>query len=260
MKLPYYQVNAFTSDSFGGNQAGVCLLTEWLPDATMQRMAAEHGRPETAFLIRRGAAEFDLRWFSPAIEVDLCGHATLASAHVLWRHAGETSDELTFQTKSGALRVQRESGRLAMNFPARPPASMEPPTNVSRVLGVKPEFCGKARDYFFVLESEEAVRNLRPDIEGIAGWDTFAAIVTARGEKIDFVSRFFPPRAGMDEDPATGSSHCTLIPYWAEKLGRTKMSARQLSARGGEIFCEALGDRVKIAGEARTYFHGTIEL
>jgi predicted PhzF superfamily epimerase YddE/YHI9 len=201
-----------------------------------------------------------LRWFSPEIEVDLCGHATLASAHVLWRHAGEKAGTLTFHTKSGALTVTDEFPLMAMNFPARAPIPMKPPANVREVLSVPPRFCGQARDYLFLLESESEVRALRPDIAGIAAWETFGVIVTAPGDKTDFVSRFFVPRAGIAEDPATGSTHCTLVPYWAEKLGRAKLSARQVSARGGEMFCEALGDRVKIAGEARTYFHGAIEL
>jgi PhzF family phenazine biosynthesis protein len=260
MLLPYYQVNAFTRDAFGGNPAGVCLLEEWPPDATLQRMAAEHRLSETAFLVRQAAAHYDLRWFTPATEVDLCGHATLAAAHVLWHHGLEKNYELTFMTLSGPLHVTQEYPNLAMNFPARPPVAMEPPGDVAEALSAKPEFCGKARDYFFVLRDEAEVRELQPDLERLAAWDTFGVIVTARGRHCDFVSRFFAPRAGVPEDPVTGSAHCTLIPYWSERLGRIELSARQLSARGGDLFCEAMGDRVKIAGKARTYFSGTIEL
>jgi len=260
MHLPYFQINAFTRETFGGNPAGVVPLEDWLPDQTLQLMATEHRFSETAFYVRESPGQYHLRWFTPNLEVDLCGHATLAAAHVLWRHSGEAQPEITFLSRSGPLHVKREQPRLAMNFPARPAQAVEPPADAMAILGAAPRFCAKARDYLFVLESEEQVRNLKPDLDRLAAWDCLGVIVTAPGREVDFVSRFFAPRAGVPEDPVTGSAHCTLIPYWAERLEKKDFSARQLSARGGELFCEALGDRVKIAGEARTYCKGVIEI
>jgi predicted PhzF superfamily epimerase YddE/YHI9 len=167
---------------------------------------------------------------------------------------------ITFLTRSGELRAAREHSRIALNFPARPAAVFEPPADVKETLGITPRFCARARDYLFVLENEEQIQNLQPDLERLAAWETFGIIVTAPGREVDFVSRFFAPRAGIPEDAVTGSAHCTLVPYWAERLGRKELTARQLSSRGGELVCEALGDRVKIAGEARTYCKGVIEL
>ncbi len=260
MQIPYYQIQAFTHEPFGGNPAGVCALEQWLPDELLQRIATENQFSETAFYVPESPGQYALRWFSPRMEVDLCGHATLAAAHALWHHGGEAQPEITFLTRSGSLHVSREKGRLAMNFPARPAIAFEPPADTALALSAAPEFCGKARDYLFVLKDEEQVRHLRPDLERLAAWDTFGIIVTAPGREVDFVSRFFAPRAGIPEDPVTGSAHCTLIPYWAERLGKKELTARQLSPRGGELFCEALGDRVKIAGQAKTYCQGLIEL
>jgi PhzF family phenazine biosynthesis protein len=260
MRIPYFHVDAFTDRVFGGNSAGVCPLETWPDNKSLQRIAAENQLAETAFFTRRDDGAYDLRWFSPTLEVDLCGHATLASAHVLWRHLDESRDLLIFHTLSGPLTVTRHDDRIVLDFPSRPAVCMEPPADVERVLGLRPLFCGKARDYLFLFRDEEQIRELRPDFARLASRDIFGVIATAPGRKVDFVSRFFAPRAGILEDPATGSSHCTLIPFWAERLGKTMLHAKQLSARGGEFFCELRGERVRIAGQAVTYLAGTIEL
>jgi PhzF family phenazine biosynthesis protein len=260
MKIPYFHVDAFTRRTFGGNAAGVCPLPEWLPPGTMQQIAAENRHAETAFFVPQGPGEFGLRWFTPTVEIDLCGHATLATAHVLWCHLQEKAERLTFHSKSGPLITTRHEGRIQMDFPSRPAAPAPMPADAKETLGIVPVYCGKARDYLLVLNDEDDVRGIRPDFARIAAWDAFAVIVTAPGRKVDFVSRFFAPGAGVPEDPATGSSHCTLVPYWAERLKKTKLEALQLSDRGAELFCELLGDRVQIGGEAVTYLTGTIEI
>jgi PhzF family phenazine biosynthesis protein len=260
MLIPYFHVDAFTSRPFGGNPAGVCLLDAWLTDDAMQRIAAENNLAETAFVIAQGPAKYQLRWFSPTLEVDLCGHATLAAAHVLWRHQGEKAEVLRFHTLSGVLTVAREGELLLLDFPARPAQTVAAPDDVAQALGAVPQFCGQARDYLMVYESAEQLRALRADSSRILAWDTFGVIVTAPGEGYDFASRFFVPRAGVLEDSATGSSHCTLVPYWAGRLGRNKLSARQLSARGGEFECELAGERVRIGGRAVTYLTAQIEI
>jgi len=259
MHLPYFQINAFTRETFGGNPAGVCPMEQWLPDTVMQRLAAEHRLSETAFYLQQAEGTYHLRWFSPTMEIDLCGHATLATAHVLWRHAAEQAGEIIFHTRSGPLHVRQEEGRIAMNFPALPATPGEMPADAAEAFACQPLSCARARDLVFMFEDEEQIRNLRPDQARLAAWETFGIIATAPGKDVDFVSRFFAPRVGIPEDPVTGSAHCTLIPYWAGRLNKHVLTARQLSARGGDIFCEALGDRVKIAGEARTYLKGVIE-
>lgn len=257
MRIPYYQVDAFSPRPFGGNPAGVCPLEAWLPDATMQTIAFENGLAETAFLVPEGD-EYGLRWFTPAVEVDLCGHATLAAAHVLGTHRGVTKTPMIFHTQSGRMTVEREGQRWVLDFPCRP---AEPaPGGPELGLGAAPAEVYLARDYLAVFESEAAVRALRPDLDAVAALDVPGIIVTAPGDDCDFVSRYFAPRIGIPEDPATGSSHCTLIPYWAGRTGRTILRARQVSARGGEMYCELVGDRVRIGGEAVTYLEGTIEV
>lgn len=260
MLLPYFHVAAFTNVVFGGNPAGVCRLERWLPDELLQRVARENNLSETAFYLRSASGDYELRWFTPEVEVDLCGHATLATAHVLWTHHGETSDTLSFATRSGPLTVAREGSRLALNFPARPAQPAEMPPDVAQAFSLQPLSCGKARDYLFEFRDEEEVRNLKPDFTRFLAWEGLGVIATAPGREVDFVSRFFAPKAGLAEDPVTGSSHCTLIPFWAQRLGKKILRAKQVSARGGELFCEALGDRVKIAGHAVTYLQGTIEI
>jgi predicted PhzF superfamily epimerase YddE/YHI9 len=260
MKLPLYQIDAFTSRLFRGNPAAVAVLTSWLPDATMAAIAAENNLAETAFVIP-GPDPRPLRWFTPTIEIDLCGHATLATADVLFRHYLPALREITFTTRSGPLVVARDGELLTMDFPARPGS----PVTVNDALiaalgGARPREAFLARDLLAVLETEEEVRSLRPDLGRIASLDGMAVIVSAPGEKVDFVSRFFAPKAGVPEDPVTGSSHCTLIPYWAGRLGKKRLTARQISPRGGELQCELRGDRVTIGGQAVEYLRGEIEI
>lgn len=263
MKIPVYHVDAFANRPFAGNPAAICPLTSWLPDQTLQAIAAEHNLSETAFYVPResGSGHYDLRWMTPEVEVDLCGHATVAAAHVIMTVRNEfTGAEVRFQSKSGELPVTKDGERYALNFPARFPAACSTPGVLSEALGSKPEAVLAARDYFCVFGSEQEVRNLKPDFSKLAAIDHFAVIVTAPGSDCDFVSRFFAPTKGINEDPVTGSAHCSLIPYWAKRLGKTAMFARQVSARGGELWCEDRGDRVKIAGHAVKFSEGVIEL
>lgn len=252
MSIPYFQVDAFTNRRFAGNPAGVCLLAEWLPDALLQSIAAENNLAETAFMVRRDGA-YDLRWFTPAVEMDLCGHATLAAAHVLYRHLGYNAPSVSFRTMSGELGVSRQGELLTLDFPARPAEPCDTPSDLSEGLGSPPTFTAKARDYLAVFDSEETVRSLQPDTTVLMQLDCLGIIATAPGKDCDFVSRFFAPRAGVAEDPVTGSAHCTLIPYWAQRLGRSDLRALQVSPRGGELFCAQRGERVHIGGHAVTY-------
>lgn len=255
MSIPYYQVDAFTSRFFSGNPAGVCILADWLPDAVLQSIAAENNLAETAFIIQRDAC-FDLRWFTPTLEVDLCGHATLASAHVIFRHLGYRDSVVRFRTRSGVLTVTRNDEVLTLDFPARPATVCPAPADLVEGLGCVPTFTAKARDYLVVVDTEQVVRALRPNMAALMRLDCLGIIVTAPGEHCDFVSRFFAPGAGVPEDPVTGSAHCTLVPYWAQRLGRPQLRAMQVSQRGGELFCEHRGERVGIAGRAVTYSSG----
>ncbi len=259
MNIPYYHVDAFTSRLFSGNPAGVCLLAGWLPDALLQSIAAENNLSETAFIVQRDSY-FDLRWFTPSLEVDLCGHATLASAHVIFRHLGYSALRVRFQTRSGALTVSRERDILTLDFPARTAIACDTPPGLSEGLRACPSVTAKARDYLAVFETEQAVRSLQPDMTALIRLDCLGIIATAPGEHSDFVSRFFAPRAGIPEDPVTGSAHCTLIPYWAERLGRSQLRALQISPRGGELFCEHRGERVGIGGRAVTYASGFLQV
>ncbi len=264
MKLPIYQIDAFASEVFRGNPAAVCPLERWLPEATMQSIAAENNLAETAFFVPRPgdalAGSYDLRWFTPEAEVDLCGHATLASAFVVFTTLDRALESATFHTRSGALVVRRDGEALVMDFPSRPPLACEPPAGLVEALGVAPREVWKARDLMAVYESEAAVRALAPDFGAVRALGVFGVIVTAPGREVDFVSRFFAPLMGVPEDPATGSSHCTLTPYWSKRLGKTRLRARQVSARGGELECEDLGERVSIAGRAVKYLEGTIDV
>lgn len=258
-ELPIYQVDAFSNAVFSGNPAAICPLEEWLPDEKLQAIAAENNLAETAYFLKNGEG-FQLRWFTPGCEVDLCGHATLASAYVLFHELGEKGDVLSFHTKSGELRVKRDGDLLALDFPARPPKPVDNGGQVVAALGGKPQEVLAARDYLVRYASEEEVRALEPNMERIAELDKFAVIVTAPGKDCDFVSRFFAPAKGVPEDPVTGSAHCTLIPYWAAQLGKTSLRARQVSRRGGELFCKLNGDRVEIAGYGALYMRGTIQV
>ncbi len=257
-KIPYFEVHAFTSELFRGNPAGVCPLSKWLDDALMQKIAAENGLPETAFFVPRGK-DFDLRWFTPTAEIDLCGHATLASAFVLFSERGVQGDTVHFHSHSGPLSVSKNADVLTLDFPSRPPKSCATPKTLIDGLGAKPLEVSKARDYFAVFDSAKDVGALQPDF-GLLGTLDEKVIVTAPGDDCDFVSRFFAPTMGVNEDPVTGSAHCTLIPYWAQRLSKKKLHTRQISRRGGELFCEDAGDRVRIGGNAVLYLRGEIEI
>lgn len=259
MTIPYFQIQAFTSRHFAGNPAGVCLLSEWLPDERMQAIARENQLSETAFVIER-EHEFDLRWFTPAVEMDLCGHATLAAAYVILHHLGRTTDEVAFQSRSGKLTVARVGDRLVLDFPAQTLRACESPPGLSKGLGATAQSVLKGRDYYAVFEREEDVAALKPNFEILTQLDAPAVVVTAPGDSYDFVSRCFGPKVGIPEDPVTGSTHCALIPYWSKRLGKKQLRARQLSPRGGELFCEDRGERVGIGGHAVTYLTGNISL
>jgi PhzF family phenazine biosynthesis protein len=259
MKISCYIVDAFASEVFRGNPAAVCPLEKWLPDATLQNIAAENNLSETAFIIPRGN-DFDLRWFTPTVEMDLCGHATLATAFVLFTEQKLSGNEIRFHSRSGILTVSRSGEILTLDFPSRPPEKCDAPDALIRGLGKAPARVFKSRDYLAMFDSVEEVRLLKPDFAVLKTLDCLGIIATAKGNDCDFVSRFFAPAAGVDEDPVTGSAHCTLIPFWAQRLGKNKMFARQISKRGGELFCELAGDRVRIGGKAVLYLRGEIVL
>ncbi len=265
MRIPFFQVDAFAGALFSGNPAGVCPLERWLDDRTLQAIAAENNIAETAFFVRRAPTgtlrpAYDLRWFTPACEVDLCGHATLASAWVLFHRGGRTGDRIEFHSKSGPLAVRRDGERLELDFPATPGVSCDPPPGLLEGLGSVPRATLKGMDYLAVFETEGEIRALAPRFDAIAALGARGVIATAPGRDADYVLRFFAPAAGIPEDPATGSVHCMLVPYWAERLGRSKLRALQLSARGGEFSCEHRAPRVGIAGRAALYLEGSIEL
>jgi PhzF family phenazine biosynthesis protein len=259
-KLSLYQVDAFTGQVFGGNPAAVVPLDAWLPDATLQSIATENNLSETAFFVG-SAGDYHIRWMTPAAEIDLCGHATLASAWVVLSEMEKGRTEVCFRSKSGPLRVTADGDRLALDFPSRPPAPADgSAAAVAAALGARPQALLASRDYLAVFESEDAVRALAPDAAKVAALDRMAVIATAPGRDCDFVSRFFAPQVGVPEDPVTGSAHCTLVPYWSKRLGKASLFARQVSARGGELWCEDRGERVAIAGRCAAYLQGTIEV
>jgi len=259
MKTPCFHVDAFAGEIFRGNPAAVCPLEAWLPDAILQNIAAENNLSETAFTVPRGQ-EFDLRWFTPTVEMDLCGHATLAAAFVLFAEQKFPGDIIRFHSRSGVLQVSRAGAILTLDFPARPPQACAMPEALAQGLGHRPAHVFKSRDFLAVFDSADAVRSLKPDFTVLKTLDCLGVIASAPGDDCDFVSRFFAPAAGVDEDPVTGSTHCTLIPYWTARLGKNKLFARQLSRRGGELFCELAGDRVRIGGKAVLYLRGEIVL
>ncbi|HWM86119.1 MAG TPA: PhzF family phenazine biosynthesis protein [Kofleriaceae bacterium] len=264
--LDCFQVDAFTDRPFRGNPAAVCPLQSWLPDAVMQSVAAENAVSETAFFVPRADGDFDLRWFTPEVEVDLCGHATLATAFVLFDRLDTARAAARFHTRSGPLEVRRDGAGLVMDLPARPasPTSSEVQAALGRALGQPPVAALRARDLMAVFESADQVRALRPDMAAIAALDTFAVIATAPGGPpdgdVDFVSRFFAPQKGVPEDPVTGSAHATLVPYWSERLGRSQLRARQVSRRGGDLTCELRGERVLLTGRAILVKTGAIRI
>jgi len=257
MDLPIFQVDAFSNAVFRGNPAAVCPLPEWLPDETLQSIAAENNLAETAYFVPQGE-RFHLRWFTPGCEVDLCGHATLASAFVLFQYLNQPGETITFETKSGELTVTRAGDLLTLDFPSRPPLPIQPEPGLVEAIGGNPLEILAARDVVLVYATEAEVSALTPDMYALAKLNHFGFIATAPGTTSDFVSRFLAPAKGVPEDPVTGSAHCTLIPYWARKLNKTELLARQISKRTGELHCKFLGDRVKISGCAAPYLRGTI--
>lgn len=258
MVIPIYQIDAFADAVFAGNPAAVCPLDSWIDDARMQAIATENNLSETAFLVRDGD-DYALRWFTPACEVDLCGHATLASALVVFTRLEPGRTGVRFATRSGPLEVGRDGDLLVMDFPAQPAAPCPPPPGLAAALGAEPEaVLASRRDYLAVFADVSAILALDPDPGGVKALDREGIIVTAPGADCDFVSRFFAPAMGIDEDPVTGSAHCTLVPYWSRRLGKAELFARQVSTRGGELWCGDLGERVRIAGRAVLYMEGEI--
>jgi len=257
--MQLFQVDAFTNELFRGNPAAVVPLEAWLSDAKMQAIAQENNLSETAFFLPKGE-DFELRWFTPAVEVDLCGHATLATAHVLFQHMDYQKESVHFHTRSGQLSVRQAGGFYVMDFPADELEAVEPPSILKEGLGVEIIECYVGRDdYLVVTTTQKMVEQVQPDFRKLAELKSRGTILTARGEEVDFVSRGFFPQAGIDEDPVTGSAHTTLTPYWSAKLGKKELTARQLSQRGGAMKCVAKGVRVELHGQAVTYLIGTIQ-
>jgi PhzF family phenazine biosynthesis protein len=258
MKL--YQVDAFAEELFTGNPAAVVPLEEWLPDEMMQKIAMENNLAETAYYVKEGE-HYRIRWFTPKFEVDLCGHATLAAAHVMLQHENIAGDEILFQSRSGALRVTKNGEMYTLDFPSDPVEKIEFFPELLAGFDIQPLEAYKGRmDYMLVFESEKQIRELQPDLRAISKLKSRGAIVTAKGDHADFVSRYFAPFFGIDEDPVTGSAHTTLTPYWSKKLGKNELTAIQLSERTGHLKCVERGDRVEISGKAQTYLVGTIKI
>lgn len=259
MNIPYYHIDAFTSKIFTGNPAGVCLLDSWPEDELLQNIAAENSLPETAFIVP-GESRYALRWFTPTIEMDLCGHATLAAAYALELADRLNSWPVYFDTQSETLSVSKENDLYFLDFPSRPPNLCSAPSVLVKGLGSTPQEVYKSRDYLAVFGHEDDISRLSPDLGALAELNCLGIIVTAPGMEVDFVSRFFAPGAGVPEDPVTGSAHCTLIPYWSERTGKHQMIARQLSSRGGELICENKSERVRMGGRAVLYHSGTLQV
>ena len=259
MMLPIYQVDAFASELFRGNPAAVVPLEEWLPDTVLLSIALENNLSETAYLVpdRNG---YHIRWFTPVVEVALCGHATLASAHVVFSELGFDGETIEFQSKSGPLTVKCGGSGYIMDFPAEPSDSCDVPKPLTEGLGLEPDLVMKGTDYLAVVSTQLQIENLAPDFRKLARLKSRGLIVTAPGDDCDFVSRCFFPQTGIDEDPVTGSAHCQMTPYWVDRLGKSKLVARQLSARGGEVICKMQGDRVLLEGQAVKYLEGKIEI
>ncbi|MBX7186299.1 MAG: PhzF family phenazine biosynthesis protein [Vicinamibacteria bacterium] len=260
MKLPIYQVDAFASEVFRGNPAAVVPYVEPLSTELMQSIAMENNLSETAFIQSSGPGHYRIRWFTPTVEVDLCGHATLAAAWVVINELEPGLTRVLFDSGVGRLEVDAREGRLILDFPSRPPRPIEIDPALVTAMGKTPLEVLKARDLVLVYRSEAEVLGLRPDFVKLAAASTFGVLATAKGNTVDFVSRCFFPAVGIDEDPVTGSAHCSLIPFWAERLGRTALAALQRSARGGELFCELHGDRVHIGGRVVPYLKGEISV
>jgi PhzF family phenazine biosynthesis protein len=258
MKLTIYKVDAFAEKAFEGNPAAVVPLQEWLPDPVMQQIAMENNLSETAFFVPIKSG-FHIRWFTPKSEVKLCGHATLATAHVLFSHLGFIGNEISFDSLSGILKVTRENELIVLDFPALRAVETEIPDAIAKAFNITPKACFKGRDdYMLVFENEQEVLSLQPDFQQLVEAKTRGVICTSKSENYDFVSRFFAPAVGVNEDPVTGSAHTMLIPFWAAKLGKTEFLAKQVSARGGILHCKLAGERVKIGGKAVTFLTGEI--
>jgi len=259
MELSMYQIDAFANRLFEGNPAAVCPLNEWLPDDTMQSIAMENNLSETAFFVPKGDG-FHIRWFTPVSEVDLCGHATLATAYVMFEILGHESDRIAFDSRSGILRVSRDNEWLVMNFPAQPPVPCDIPNEIALAFEKTPVECLASEDIIAVFEHEGDIESADPDFEELKKLGWRGVIITAPSTRYDFVSRFFAPKYGIPEDPVTGSAYTQLTPYWASRVGSKKFSVKQMSARGGELTCELVGDRVFISGKAVKYMEGRIEV
>jgi len=258
MKLPIYQIDAFAGELFAGNPAAVVPLEQWIDDALLQSIAMENNLSETAFFLPAGP-HYELRWFTPNAEVRLCGHATLATAHVIFDELGDKSEQLQFETLSGPLSVEHDGERLLMDFPSRVPELAPSPDGLAEALGAEPTETHMAGDdYLAVFEKESDIPAINPDFRELSRLECRGVIVTAPGESADFVSRFFAPSVGVPEDPVTGSAHCALAPYWAERLGKNRLKGYQLSLRGGEVICEVKDDRVGLAGRTVKYLAGEI--
>lgn len=260
MKLPLITINAFATEPFSGNPAAVCLLENWIEDSLMQAIAAQNNIAETAFLVKTGSGSYKIRWFTPAVEVPLCGHATLASAFALKNVFAETADAITFESKSGPLSVACEAERYTLDFPSQAPKPIATPTWFVNAFGANPAEFHQSAYALAIFPSQEIVAALDPDLSQIRRTKGTNVIVSAPGLNHDFVSRFFAPADGIDEDPVTGSAHCILTPYWAKRLGKTKLRARQISRRGGELECELRDDRVLMSGQAQLYSEATIHI
>ncbi|NOR51008.1 MAG: PhzF family phenazine biosynthesis isomerase [Gammaproteobacteria bacterium] len=263
MELTLYQIDAFASRAFEGNPAAICPLDQWLTDEMMQSIALENNLSETAFFVETNSdkgSTYHIRWFTPLHEVDLCGHATLASAYVIFNILGCTQESITFHSKSGVLSVTKNGDWLEMDFPSQPPQECETPAALSSAFNIQPVRCLKSEDYILVFETEEEVLAATPNQSKLSELDLRGVAITAKSDSYDFVARFFAPKYGIDEDPVTGSAFTQLIPYWSERLGKTGLTAKQISKRGGEVMCRLAGSRVKISGKAAKYMVATIEI
>ncbi len=257
MEISLYQVDAFTHQTFGGNPAAVCPLDRWLDPKLMQRIAAENNLAETAFFVKNEDV-YEIRWFMPHDEIDLCGHATLASAYVIFEHLESELSTITFTSQSGPLTARKkDDGAIALDFPARPPVEVVIPPEIFEAFNHRPVAAAASRDLLLLFEGEAEIKTLEYDLSLLKSLPYLCIVPTAIGTSVDFVSRVFDANADMPEDPVTGSAHCSLIPYWQEKLGKTQMTAKQLSEREGDLFCSIDNDRVEIAGKAVLYLKGT---
>jgi PhzF family phenazine biosynthesis protein len=256
MKLKVYIANAFTDKKFGGNPAAIVPLKEWLDDSLMQQIAAQNNLSETAFTVPRGE-DYEIRWFTPIVEVSLCGHATQAAAHVFFEHLDYPKDRIVFHSKSGPLQVSLNQGRITLDFPAKPPVKTLPDALIEKALGITAaSFYTSEFDYMVVLGTQKQIEDLKPDFNLLKTHPSRGLIVTAKGDQVDFVSRCFYPQSGINEDPVTGSAHVVMVPYWAAVMGKNKFSAIQMSERRGNLDCELLGNRVLMTGQAVTYLEG----